>query len=40
MTFITGMVVGFLLPKGIRYMREHPNQLRDGMQMVKRAFGR
>ena len=40
MTFLTGMLVGLLLPKGIRYMREHKEQMRDGMSMMKRALGR
>jgi hypothetical protein len=40
MTFITGMLVGYLLPKGIRFMRAHPDRMRDGMRTMKRAIGR
>jgi len=40
MSFLSGFLIGLLLPRGVRYVREHPDQVRGGFRLVKRAFGR
>lgn len=40
MSFLSGLLVGALLPGGIRYLRDHPDAVRDCVQAIRRAFGR
>lgn len=40
MAFVCGILIGLVLPKCVRYVREHPDTIRGGFDAVKRAFGR
>lgn len=40
MSFIAGVLIGLALPKGVRYVREHPDAIHGGVLAVKRMFGR
>jgi hypothetical protein len=40
MAFLSGLLVGLVLPQCVQYVREHPDTIRGGFDAIKRVFGR
>jgi hypothetical protein len=40
MSFIAGMLIGLVLPKSVRYLRDNPDTVRGGIQRLRGMFSK